>query len=454
MMNLNKIELEDLLSFCINNGAEFAQIYYIKKTKCINKIGLNDKKEMLVEEGISLNFFIDKVSYHISSSGANIKLLKKKVKKFFYKKNKISNNHITLNTLLIYGKNNELEKFNIDNAKKSINDFIKEKDNKKLKAKITLISEKDEILIANSNGKYLKKFDYLYKIDLIVKIIENNKTRYNYCTKASTININKLCKVNYKEILDELYDKLIKITDVNINDVTISNIIIEKGISGMIFHEACGHALESREINLKKSVFNNLRQVKNQKITLVDNPELSELFGSYMVDDEGNRANKKILIDKGIIKNYLTENLDEVMGFRKCNGSARRENYYFPISSRMSNTYIENGKDVSNEIIKKMKSAIYIKNIVGGVVDTISGNFSFNVIEAYIIKNGKIDYTKVIDNISIIGNTLDLLNNTEMIGNEIEFIPGYCGSKGGFINTTVGGPLVMIKKMLVVKNDK
>ena len=279
----------------------------------------------------------------------------------------------------------------------------------------------------------------------------NDTVKFNYYSNGVSTYKNSLNEIEVFDVLKNLYNRIKKIDNVEIKYGYLP-VVLSNGIGGVIIHESCGHSLESREILIGKSILYNINKINNNKLTLIDNPNIESLFGSYTYDDEGNIATKKELISKGIINNYLYDNFSSLLLNKSTNSSGRKEGYLNDISSRMSNTYIENGDSDINDIISTIKYGIYVKNIIGGVVDTISGNFSFNALESYRIIDRKIDYSVCIDNLTILGNTVDLLNDISMIGNDLAFSCGICGSESGLIYTTVGQPTIKIDKLFVEGN--
>lgn len=253
-----------------------------------------------------------------------------------------------------------------------------EKHKKIVNLNIPLLYEKKETCIANSTGKYVFKIEYYYKMDILMSAILNGKIRFNYYSEGICSQKNKLKNIKLEHQLNILYNSLLKMNTIDNYRKKIP-VVLSSGIGGVLIHEACGHSLESREILKNKSILNLCTDVENSALTIVDDPTILNLFGSSIFDDEGNKTHRIELIKDGKIKNYLIDN--DGSSFLNKNGhfNGRRESYYNLMSSRMSNTYILPGKYDFEEIITSVKYGIYVKNVVGGVVDTISGNFSFIV---------------------------------------------------------------------------
>ncbi|MCR5061330.1 MAG: TldD/PmbA family protein [Saccharofermentans sp.] len=226
-------------------------------------------------------------------------------------------------------------------------------------------------------------------------------------------------------------------------------VVIGNGFGGVIFHEACGHALEATSVGIGSSCFTGKlgQQIASSVVSARDNARIEGEWGSYYVDDEGNDSSDLLLIENGILKNYLVDEL----GSRRMNmpvtGCSRREDYTFAPTSRMSNTYIDNGSSTPEEIIAATDNGIYCAQMGGGSVDTATGEFNFAVNEAYMIRNGKI--AEPVRGATLIGKGPEILMNIDMVGNDLKLSAGVCGASSGNIPTTVGQPTIRVSSILV-----
>lgn len=226
-------------------------------------------------------------------------------------------------------------------------------------------------------------------------------------------------------------------------------VVIDNGFGGVIFHEACGHLLETTSVEKKASVFWDKmgEQIAHSALSAVDDGTVPGAWGSLSIDDEGMPTQKTTLIENGILKRFISDRLGEVKTGHKRTGSARRQSYKFAPASRMRNTYIERGPHELADIIGSVSNGLYAKKMGGGSVDPSTGQFNFAVQEAYLIKDGKI--TTPVKGATLIGTGPDIMTKISMVGKDLELMAGMCGSVSGSIPTTVGQPPVKVDEILV-----
>lgn len=226
-------------------------------------------------------------------------------------------------------------------------------------------------------------------------------------------------------------------------------VAIDNGFGGVIFHEACGHSLEATAVAKGNSVFTGMlgKQIASTKVTAIDDGTIPNAWGSLNIDDEGTATRKNILIENGILKSYMIDKLNGRRMGMESTGSGRRQSYKFAPTSRMTNTYIANGDDTTEEIIKSISDGLYAKKMGGGSVNPVTGEFNFAVSEGYLVKNGVIQ--EPVRGASLIGKGSEILMNIDMVANNMEQGQGMCGSVSGSIPTNVGQPMIRVKEITV-----
>lgn len=226
-------------------------------------------------------------------------------------------------------------------------------------------------------------------------------------------------------------------------------VAIENAFGGVIFHEACGHSLEASSVALGQSQFAGKlgQQIANPKVTAIDDGTIPNAWGSINIDDEGTPAQRKVLIENGILKSYMIDKLNGRRMGMESTGSSRRESYAFEPTSRMTNTFIAAGQDEDKDIIGSIEYGLYAKKMGGGSVNPVTGQFNFSVSEGYVIRNGKI--CEPVRGASLIGKGSDILMNIDMVGKNLKRGQGMCGASSGSIPTDVGQPLIRVSSITV-----
>jgi TldD protein len=226
-------------------------------------------------------------------------------------------------------------------------------------------------------------------------------------------------------------------------------VILGNGFGGVIFHEACGHPLETEAIRKNASPFCDKigERVGQSILNAVDDGTIANKWGSCNVDDEGTPTQKTVLIENGILKNYLSDRIGASQVGIPRSGSARRESYKFAPVSRMRNTFITPGKDNLEEMLSTIKFGLYAKKMGGGSVNPGTGEFNFAVQEGYAVRNGKI--SEPVRGATLIGKGFDVLSQISMIADDLELAAGMCGAASGWVPTTVGQPTLKIDSILV-----
>ena len=227
-------------------------------------------------------------------------------------------------------------------------------------------------------------------------------------------------------------------------------VIIHNGFGGVIFHEACGHPLEATSVAKGLSPFATKvgQKVANDIVTAHDNGTIVGQWGWQSFDDEGTKTKDNVLIEKGILKGFLVDYRNSLkMGGAKLTGSARRQNYKFSPTSRMSTTYIANGDSTLEEIIADTNYGLFAKKLGGGSVNPATGEFNFAVLEGYMVENGKL--TKLVKGATLIGKGDDIINKIDRVANNLSFGTGVCGSISGGVPTDVGQPSIRVSELTV-----
>ena len=225
-------------------------------------------------------------------------------------------------------------------------------------------------------------------------------------------------------------------------------IIMANQFGGVIFHEACGHLLETTQIEHKTTPFIDKKgeKIAHESLTAWDEGLSDNAFGTVDMDDEGMPTQRTLLIENGILKNFLSDRTGSVRTGHPRTGSGRRQSYAYAAASRMRNTYIAPGNYSLDDLFASVDHGIYCKQMGGGSVGA-TGEFNFSVSEAYLIENGKI--TKPLKGATLIGTAKDIMNQISMCSQDLGLAPGFCGSVSGSIYVTVGQPHLKVDGITV-----
>ena len=227
-------------------------------------------------------------------------------------------------------------------------------------------------------------------------------------------------------------------------------VVIKRGSGGVLFHEACGHGLEADHIAKDVSVFKGKvgTQVASPLVTLVDDGTMGGEWGALAIDDEGRPAARNVLIEDGILTDYMWDWLRARKEGRRSSGNGRRESYAHLPMVRMTNTYVLAGDADPEEIIRQTPNGVYVAQIGGGQVNTATGDFLFGLTEAYLIEDGRI--TEPLRDSNLIGNGPEVLRNIDVVGNDFAMgPPGTCGKNGQGVPVGDGQPTLRVTALTV-----
>jgi TldD protein len=227
-------------------------------------------------------------------------------------------------------------------------------------------------------------------------------------------------------------------------------VVIKSGGGGVLFHEACGHGLEADLVGRDASVFRGRRgeQVASPLVTLVDDGTMGPEWGAIAIDDEGHPGGRNVLIENGVLTDYMFDWLRARKEGRQSSGNGRRQSYQHLPMVRMTNTYVLGGTEDPEEIVRQTPTGVYVAQLGGGQVNTATGDFVFGMTEAYLIEEGRI--TDPLRDANLIGNGPDVLRNIDVVGNDFAMgSPGTCGKDGQGVPVGDGQPTLRVTALTV-----
>lgn len=224
--------------------------------------------------------------------------------------------------------------------------------------------------------------------------------------------------------------------------------VLANRFGGVIFHEACGHLLETTQVERGTTPFAEQvgEVIAHEAVTAIDEGLTGGAFGSLSMDDEGMEAQRTVLIENGVLKRFISDRAGELRTGHARTGSGRRQSHTFAAASRMRNTFIAAGPHTPDQLIASVDRGLYCKSMGGGSVGP-TGQFNFAVEEAYLIENGEL--TKPVKGATLIGEAKEVMPRISMCANDLELAAGFCGSVSGSIFVTVGQPHIKVDSITV-----
>lgn len=455
---LEKSLVEKILNEALSTGGDFAEIFVEKKNNC-GLFMIDGKIESSLsgrDFGIGIRIFKDLYSVYGYTNDMTEENLLKTARKIAEAVKGIRAD-ITINLLKQDIKNyNKIEIYPETVLKKNKIDVMrrgyiaaKEYDSEISQVRVSYSDSKQNILVANSEGIWAE--DERVRGRIRIESVASNGTEmqtgsmgpgaskgFEFFEKMDVESYGREASRIAKTILHADYSPSGKMP-----------VIIDNGFGGVIFHEACGHGLEATSVAKGNSVFAGKigQMIASPVVSAVDDGTIPNEWGTINIDDEGTPSRRNLLIENGILKGYMIDKLNGRRMGMASTGSGRRESYKYAPTSRMTNTFILNGKSSLDEMISSVEKGIYAKYMGGGSVNPATGNFNFAVMEGYLIENGKI--TSPVRGATLIGSGSEILKKIEMVGNNLAYGQGMCGSVSGSICTNVGQPAVKVSEITV-----
>jgi len=312
----------------------------------------------------------------------------------------------------------------------------------------TYFRDWQEVLVAASDGTFARDIRLTQSVGYNL-LCADGANRSSIAQRAgSTSEPGFLRSWAYQSAAEEVAESAGKMLYADYVESGTYPIIMANEFGGVIFHEACGHLLETTQIERNTSPFADKKgeKIAHESLTAWDEGRSENAFGTIDMDDEGMPAQRTLLIEKGVLKNFLADRAGSLRTGHPRTGSGRRQNYTFAAASRMRNTYIATGDYSNDDLFASIDKGIYCKKMGGGSVGA-TGQFNFSVEEAYLIENGKI--TKPLKGAILIGEAKEIMNKISMCSQDLALAAGFCGSISGSIYTTVGQPHIKVDSITV-----
>ena len=438
--DLTRRNVDEIVSNTLNNCDDGELYFEDSKSESIllddNKIKSSNYSSDLgfgfraISKDVVAYSHSNEISKHsLKSSSENLKsTLKSSKGTYNYEISKTNNKfYDDINPIDQMTLNSKLEVLN------KVNDYLRKKEDTVKQVTASFAGEQKSIEIIRSGGETLTDVRPLIRFNVSVILEKNGRKETGvYGTGGRQSYDDYLKNNNWKNVCEEAF----RIASVNLDSKPAPagemKVVLGPGWPAILIHEAIGHGLEGDFNRKKTSAFHNLmgQKVASEDVTIVDDGTIDKKRGSLTIDDEGTPTERTVLIENGILKNFMQDRLNARLMNTRSTGSGRRENYKHIILPRMRNTMMLNGKQTQDEMIKSVVKGIFAVSFGGGQVDITSGKFVFNCTEAYEINNGKIG--SPIKGATLIGDGPSILREVTMVGNDMMLDPGIgtCGKAG------------------------
>lgn len=456
---MNPQNAEKILQAGLDNGADFAELF-IEETRNASVSFQDNRVETAtagISYGVGLRLLFGTDVLYASSSNDDPEHLIKLLKNLAFTRK--SSNFMSIKGNYSDKSKSYFQKILKDPSSVTQDQklpFLKRANEsaRKVSPKITQVTANaldvvSEIQIFNSEGVFAEDRRILSRFSVGVTASENNERFSASESPGKGAGFEFFESLQIEDLAQTAAERAILMLSAGYIQGKKMPVIMGPGFGGVIFHEACGHPLETEAIRKKASPFTGKlgEQIAHPSLTAIDEGDIDGSWGSIKIDDEGYPVEKTVLIEKGILKNYISDMVGaKEVGVRRT-GSARRESFHYAPVSRMRNTYIDRGNDSFEEMLSSVKEGLYAKKMGGGSVNPATGEFNFAVEEGYIIRNGKIE--EPVRGATLIGKGDEILQKISMIGKDLEITAGMCGATSGSVPVTVGQPTIKVDEILV-----
>lgn len=305
------------------------------------------------------------------------------------------------------------------------------------------------ITLMNSEGLHLEMTRGRLRVNVQVTATDGTERLTTHEAPGALGGYELLANYSPEELATISGERVLRMLDAGYITGGQMPVVMGNGFGGVIFHEACGHPLETESVRRNASPFcGKIGEAIGQPcLTAIDDGTMDGVWGSLKYDDEGTPSQRTTLIENGILKTYMSDRVGAAEVGIALTGSARRESYKYAPVSRMRNTFIAPGKDTLDSMIASVDNGLYAARMAGGSVNPATGEFNFAVDEGYVIRNGKI--CEPVRGATLIGKGHEIMPRISMVGSDFEQAAGICGASSGHVPVTVGQPSIKVDQILV-----
>ncbi|NWF93502.1 MAG: TldD/PmbA family protein [Syntrophaceae bacterium] len=332
---------------------------------------------------------------------------------------------------------------------KRANDVARRSDQRVRQVKVLYRDVSQVLSIANSDGEWREGERVGTLLSVQVVSAEGDVIQTGYEPVAGTMGFELFDLHPPEEVAEAATRRALLMLSARRAPMGRMAVVLSSEAGGTMIHEAIGHGLEADLAQQGLSVYSKKigESVASRLITVVDDPTLPQKRGSYAFDDEGVISRRTVLVEEGVLKGYLYDRLAAMKDGVQSTGNGRRESYQHKPIPRMSNTLIVPGKAKPEEIIRSVEKGLFVKKMGGGQVNTVNGDFVFEVSEGYLIEKGVVG--EPVRGAILTGNGPKVLKEIDMVGDDLGFGIGTCGKDGQGVPVSDAQPTLRIPELVV-----
>jgi TldD protein len=328
--------------------------------------------------------------------------------------------------------------------------YLKNADERIINVQVKYLETLIERIFVNNEGCKLRQVIPRTRVFVIPIAKEGSVVEFDYFIKSGEIGF-EIFDLLDNNVLDQAVENSLEMLKSELPPAGRNTVVLDSHMVGLIAHESFGHGLEADQILRDRSYLKQHlnKQVASDICTIYDTPSIEKKLGSYFFDDEGIKAGHNILVENGILKNFIYDRRTASKLNAKPQGNGRRESFAHPVNVRMSNTYFGSGDYELEEMIGEIKEGVMLIHGYFGMEDPLGGGMQCTSKKAYLIENG--EKTKILKATALSGDVLEMLKNIDAISKDVLALDGGTCGKGSedMVPVTSGGSYIRAKNTLV-----
>ncbi len=443
-----------ILSNLLSQGGQYGEIFYERSRTCRIHLEDNriDKVQWGVDEGVGIRLIKDWKTYYGYTSEITyenmLEIAKTLAKGQGYGPVSIGKRHIYGWTPTVV----DMDQVDLKYRKQFLlraNETARSYGDKIKQVLVVLMDKTREILVINSLGESAHDINKRVVFSIEVVASDGHTLQRGYESVGGRKGFEIFEEVPPEVVARKAAERALLMISAKPAPAGSFTVVMSSQAGGTMIHEAVGHGLEADLVQKGLSVYKGKldKKVASELITVIDDGYMDGYNGSFTVDDEGVPAQRKVLIEKGYLVSYMYNRLTAMKEGGQSTGNGRRESYTHIPLVRMTNTYIAPGRDNPEDIIRDTKRGVLVVKMGGGEVNTVTGDFVFEVMEGYMIEGGRITYP--IRSATLIGNGPRALQDVDAVGCDLGWSVGTCGKDGQSVPVTDAQPTIRIRSLVL-----